>query len=139
MAELCRQSGIARKTGYIWVDRYESEGLEGLRDRPYGAGRHPNQTPAKIEQRILQLRGAVTSNSVYDPGRNAIYSLSTGQPIWTASFPSSGVGCGRGRLRCIRIGQQSGGGIVLTPRVGGINPSGGLPIYVTETLIRNRI
>jgi Putative Ig domain len=34
----------------------------------------------------------VTSNSVYDATHNAIYSLATGQPIWTGSFLSSGVG-----------------------------------------------
>jgi transposase-like protein len=30
MAELCRVCGIARKTGYEWVSRYEVEGLRGL-------------------------------------------------------------------------------------------------------------
>ena len=25
MAELCRIYGIARKTGYLWVERYEAE------------------------------------------------------------------------------------------------------------------
>jgi Putative Ig domain len=34
----------------------------------------------------------VNSDSVYDPSRNAIYSLTTGKPTWTASFPGSGVG-----------------------------------------------
>jgi hypothetical protein len=30
---------------------------------------------------------AVTSDEVYDQGRNAIYSLTTGQAVWTPSFP----------------------------------------------------
>jgi putative transposase len=56
MAELCRIYGIARKTGYLWVERYEVEGLSGLHDRRYGAGSHPNQTDGGIEARIVQLK-----------------------------------------------------------------------------------
>jgi transposase InsO family protein len=58
MAELCRIYGIARKTGYEWVERYRGEGLGGLEDRRYGAGSHPNQTDAGIEEQILQLKYA---------------------------------------------------------------------------------
>lgn len=58
MAELCRIYGIARKTGYVWVERYEGEGLAGLKDRRYGAGNHPNQTDSGIEEQVLQLKQA---------------------------------------------------------------------------------
>lgn len=58
MAELCRVSGVSRKTGYKWCERFEREGLEGLRDLERGAKRHPNQTPREIEERILELRRA---------------------------------------------------------------------------------
>lgn len=58
MAELCRIYGIARKTGYQWVERYENEGLVGLQDRRYGAGSHPNQTSAQIEGQIIDLKHA---------------------------------------------------------------------------------
>ena len=61
MAELCRMYGVARKTGYQWVKRYEAEGLGGLADRRYGAGNHPNQTEALIEEQILQLKYAYPS------------------------------------------------------------------------------
>ena len=56
MAELCRVCGIARKTGYEWVSRYEVEGLRGLDDRRSGARSHPNQTAAKIEREIVELK-----------------------------------------------------------------------------------
>jgi len=46
-------------------------------------------TPALPELQSIQ---SVNSDSVYDPSHNAIYSLTTGQPIWTASFPGVGVG-----------------------------------------------
>ena len=58
MAELCRIYRIARKTGYEWVERYKAEGLGGLQDRRYGAGSHPNQTEAGMEEQILQLKFA---------------------------------------------------------------------------------
>ena len=58
MSELCRIYGIARKTGYEWAGRYEVEGLSGLHDRRYGAGSHPNQTKACLEEQILQLKYA---------------------------------------------------------------------------------
>jgi transposase InsO family protein len=56
MAELCRIYGIARKTGYLWVERYEAEGLVGLHDRRYGACGHPNQTDSGIEAQIVKLK-----------------------------------------------------------------------------------
>ncbi len=56
MAELCRIYGIARKTGYQWVDRYAVEGMVGLVDRRYGAVHHPNQTASRIEEQIVQLK-----------------------------------------------------------------------------------
>ena len=56
MAELCRTYEIARKTGYLWVERYEVEGLAGLQDRRYGAVHHPNQTKSGIEEQIVQLK-----------------------------------------------------------------------------------
>jgi transposase InsO family protein len=56
MAELCRFYGIARKTGYEWVSRYQAAGLPGLQDRRYGCGNHPNQIEERISQQILQLK-----------------------------------------------------------------------------------
>jgi transposase InsO family protein len=56
MAELCRIYEIARKTGYEWLGRYQQLGLEGLQDRCYGAGSHPNQIDAKLEAQIVQLK-----------------------------------------------------------------------------------
>ena len=33
MAELCRFYGVSRATGYKWVERYQTGGLEALKDR----------------------------------------------------------------------------------------------------------
>jgi hypothetical protein len=41
MAALCREFGISRKTGYKWMERYEAEGLVGLKD----LSRRPHKIP----------------------------------------------------------------------------------------------
>ena len=49
MAELCREIGISRKTGYKIRDRYQECGLEGLNDRSRRPYRYPNQLPFQVE------------------------------------------------------------------------------------------
>jgi putative transposase len=44
MVELCERYGISRKTGYKWVERYEREGPDGLRER----SRAPHHCPHRI-------------------------------------------------------------------------------------------
>jgi transposase InsO family protein len=58
MAELCRRYGIARKTGYKILARWEQERMRGLEDLSRAPLRHPNQTPSAIEQCVLELRRA---------------------------------------------------------------------------------
>jgi len=58
VAELCREFGISRKTGYKWIDRYDAEGLEGLKGRSRLARRHPNAVAVEIEEAIVQVRQA---------------------------------------------------------------------------------
>ena len=58
MTELCRSFGIARETGYVWLRRYRERGPVGLLELHRAAQRHANQTPAEIEQRVLELRQA---------------------------------------------------------------------------------
>jgi len=56
MTELCRIYGISRETGYAWWYRYCARGLEALRDLGRAPRRHPNQTPAAVEEAVLALR-----------------------------------------------------------------------------------
>ena len=58
MTELCEGYGIARETGYVWLRRYRERGVGGLVELNRAAERHPNQTPAEIEQAVLELRQA---------------------------------------------------------------------------------
>jgi transposase len=56
MAELCREFGISRKTGYKIFDRYQECGIQGLTDRsrrPYG---YANQLPFQVENFILNVK-----------------------------------------------------------------------------------
>jgi hypothetical protein len=40
-AELCERFGISRKQGYKWRERYESGGLDGMKDRSRAPHHHP--------------------------------------------------------------------------------------------------
>jgi len=56
MTELCQRYGISRPTGYLWLDRYEENGKEGLLDRARASASCPHRTPLKVERQILALR-----------------------------------------------------------------------------------
>ena len=56
MAELCREFGISRKTGYKFWDRYKEVGLHGLTDRARRPVRYANQLPMQIEKEILRIK-----------------------------------------------------------------------------------
>lgn len=56
LAELCRDYGITRRTGYKWLACYEMSGWEGLEDKSRAAQVHPNQTSNEVHEMILELR-----------------------------------------------------------------------------------
>lgn len=55
---LCRRFGIARKTGYKWLARYEQEGDEGLLNRSRCPATFRRPTPAEMEKQVLAVRDA---------------------------------------------------------------------------------
>lgn len=55
-AELCRQFGVSRKTGYKWVERYESLGPAGLEDKPPIASKHPHRLDDELADLYVQAR-----------------------------------------------------------------------------------
>ncbi len=55
-AELCRRYGVSRKTGYKWLDRYETEGMDGLRDQSRAPHQHPNAVLPEIAEVVEQVR-----------------------------------------------------------------------------------
>ena len=58
MAALCRIYGISRRVGYKWLDRYLSEGVDGLKDHSRAPHRHPNKVSEELESAILSVRAA---------------------------------------------------------------------------------
>ena len=56
MADLCREFGISRKTGYKVFDRYKEHGLEALTDRSRRPVRYANQLPSQVESLIVSLK-----------------------------------------------------------------------------------
>ena len=56
MAELCREFGISRKTGYKIFDRYQECGIQGLTDRSRRPYRYANQLPFQVENYILNVK-----------------------------------------------------------------------------------
>jgi len=56
MAELCREFGISRKTGYKIFDRYPECGIHGLTDRSRRPFRYANQLPFQVENYILNVK-----------------------------------------------------------------------------------
>ena len=61
MAELCREFGISRKTGYKIFDRYQECGIQGLTDRSRRPYRYANQLPFQVENFILNVKREHTS------------------------------------------------------------------------------
>lgn len=55
MAELCREFGVSRKTGYFWLRRFGRAGLAGLEERSRRP-RRVTETSAEVVLRINELR-----------------------------------------------------------------------------------
>lgn len=56
MSELCRQFGISRVTGYKFLSRYETEGIDGLKDRSHAVHNQPSRTTERFVRMILDMR-----------------------------------------------------------------------------------
>lgn len=54
--ELCGRFGISRKTGYKWVERYESLGPAGLEDKPPVARNHPHRLNDELADLFVETR-----------------------------------------------------------------------------------
>ena len=54
-AQVCAAFGISRETGYKWLERYELEGLEGLKDRSRAPHHHGRSREAELIGDVLAL------------------------------------------------------------------------------------
>lgn len=56
LSALCREYEISRPTGYLWLRRFQREGVAGIEERSHRPHHSPGRTAAMLEQRIAQLR-----------------------------------------------------------------------------------
>ena len=56
MSQLCAEAGISRQTGYTLLRRYESEGVEGLKERSRAPHQHGRSREAELVDDVLALR-----------------------------------------------------------------------------------
>src|SRR6266576_6453539 len=56
MADLCREFGISRKTGYKIFDRYQECGIQGLTDRSRRTHHYAHKLPFQVENYILNVK-----------------------------------------------------------------------------------
>lgn len=54
--QACQHFDISRPTGYKWLDRYDEEGIEGLKDRSRAPDTIPHKTDEQTEEAICALR-----------------------------------------------------------------------------------
>jgi hypothetical protein len=55
VSEACRQRGVSRTQFYEYKRRFQTHGLEGLKDLPPIHHSHPFTTPPEIAERILAM------------------------------------------------------------------------------------
>jgi transposase InsO family protein len=54
--ELCRRFGISRKTGYKWVQRFQAQGQDGLRDQSRRPRHSPGLCPPEVAEAVIATR-----------------------------------------------------------------------------------
>src|SRR4051794_13840510 len=57
-AQLCRDFGISRETGYKWCGRHREQGRRGLQDRPRAPHQPAQPQAERWRKRALQMRRA---------------------------------------------------------------------------------
>src|SRR5437879_5890450 len=98
LTELCALYGVARKTGYKWIDRYLRHWPAGLEERSRRPRRSPNQTSDEIVSAILAARRRHPTWG----GKKLLALLHKRQPRWP--LPGRSTACdilkrhGMGRL-----------------------------------------
>ena len=85
VSELCRRHGISRKVGYKWLRRYQTEGVDGLKDHSRRPQHSPHATPEPITDAILKLR----RRRPHWGARKLLNRLQREHPRWTLPHPTT--------------------------------------------------
>ena len=81
--DLCRIYGISRQTGYVVLHSFQRGGWNALEERSRAPHRHPNQTPKRLEEIVLELRRA---HMRWGPRKlKAVLERECGEVIWPAA------------------------------------------------------
>ena len=56
VTEVAARYGVARHTLHRWLDRYQTDGIDGLEDRSHRPKSCPHQMPVKVEAAVVALR-----------------------------------------------------------------------------------
>ncbi len=56
LSSLCREFGVSRPTGRLWLERYRSGGVEAIAERSRRPQHSPRQTASELERHVIQLR-----------------------------------------------------------------------------------
>ena len=56
VAALCREFGISRATGHLWLRRYRAGGVAAVAEQSRRPRSSPRRTAAAIEERVARLR-----------------------------------------------------------------------------------
>ena len=56
VTEVATKFGVSRQAVHTWLKRYEAGGLEALAEGSHRPKVSPNQMPAVVEARLLELR-----------------------------------------------------------------------------------
>jgi transposase InsO family protein len=55
-AAICRSFGVSRRVGYKWLERYDEEGVEGLKERSRAPLHHPQALAERIAEYCIRVR-----------------------------------------------------------------------------------
>lgn len=53
---LCQEFGISRPTGYLWLSRYQQNGLNGIAEHSRRPASSPDRTAPAVEEQVVALR-----------------------------------------------------------------------------------
>jgi transposase InsO family protein len=56
LARVCREFGISRPTGYLWLRRYQAQGVQGLCEQSRRPRQVAERTSREVEEQIVELR-----------------------------------------------------------------------------------
>ena len=86
VTELCKRFGISRKTGYKWINRYQSSGMP---DAIFDLSKRPHNSPAKTADEIVQALLKVRDKHPFWGPRKLLNLVEKKHPDWTLPAEST--------------------------------------------------